>query len=69
MKPNWKDAPGWAQWLAQDADGVWYWYESQPRVLDGPQAWDTQTGRFLQALRLVDEGWDKSLEQRPEVQP
>jgi hypothetical protein len=30
MKPEWKDAPEWAKFLAQDSDGTWYWYESQP---------------------------------------
>jgi len=25
--PRWKDAPDWANWLAQDGDGSWYWYE------------------------------------------
>lgn len=30
MKPDWDDAPEWAQWLAQDPDGVWYWTEREP---------------------------------------
>jgi hypothetical protein len=30
MKPSWKRAPSWAQWLAMDADGIWYWYEYKP---------------------------------------
>ena len=29
-KPEWKDAPDWAQWLAMDANGDWYWYELEP---------------------------------------
>ena len=28
--PAWKDAPLWAQWLARDFDGEWYWYENKP---------------------------------------
>ena len=28
-KPDWKDAPVWAQWLAQDSYGDWYWYPRQ----------------------------------------
>lgn len=31
MKPDWKDAPEWAQWLAMDSDGEWYWYEHAPK--------------------------------------
>lgn len=31
MKPDWKDAPEWANWLALDDDGDWVWHESRPR--------------------------------------
>lgn len=30
MKPDWKDAPEWAEWLAMDGDGEWNWYEYEP---------------------------------------
>lgn len=30
MKPDWKDAPEWAKWVAMDDDGDWYWYEEEP---------------------------------------
>lgn len=29
MKPDWKEAPEWANWLAQDSDGKW-WHEYEP---------------------------------------
>ena len=29
-KPNWKDAPEWAMYLAQDAVGSWCWYQEMP---------------------------------------
>lgn len=29
-KPDWAIAPEWAEWLAQDADGVWFWWSIQP---------------------------------------
>ena len=29
-KPNWKDAPEWANYLAMDSDGSWYWFELEP---------------------------------------
>lgn len=29
-KPDWKDAPEWANWLAGDADGTWYWFKDKP---------------------------------------
>lgn len=31
MKPSWDDAPEWAQWLAMDDSGAWFWYEEKPR--------------------------------------
>lgn len=30
MKPSWDDAPEWAQWLAMDEGGCWYWHAGQP---------------------------------------
>ncbi len=30
MKPDWKDAPEWANWLAHEIDGTWYWFEAEP---------------------------------------
>ena len=35
-KPDWKDAPEWAMWLAADDDG-WTWFEKEPVVheIDG----------------------------------
>jgi hypothetical protein len=32
MKPDWKDAPTGARWLAQDSDGSWGWHSSKPFV-------------------------------------
>ena len=28
--PSWDDAPEYANWLAQDENGMWYWYEIEP---------------------------------------
>lgn len=30
MKPDWKDAPDWANWIAMDRDGWWTWFASKP---------------------------------------
>ena len=32
MKPDWKDAPDWANWLAIDTCGYWTWFEKRPLV-------------------------------------
>lgn len=66
-KPDWKDAPEWAQWLARDESGVWYWYENEPDVFD--DFWDNRTGLFSLAIPSNWGRWQESLEQRPAVQP
>ena len=62
MKPDWKDAPEWANYLAMDEDGNWYWYESEPRP------WSTYWGRTCGQTCLASESedWTETLEQRPE---
>lgn len=30
MKPDWKDAPDWANWLAVDGWGQWFWFSDEP---------------------------------------
>lgn len=30
MKPSWDGAPEWANYLAMDSDGGWYWYQCKP---------------------------------------
>ena len=31
MKPDWKDAPEWAGYLAQDGEGGgWFWFAAEP---------------------------------------
>ena len=37
-KPSWKDAPEWAEWMAQDDSGEWYWYASKP-THPGMESW------------------------------
>lgn len=44
MKPDWKDSPEWAQWLAQDSDGDWYWYELEPANLRN--GWAPDSGKL-----------------------
>ena len=44
MKPDWSDAPEWADYLAQDANGTWYWYEGKPKPVYGGD-WDSCEGK------------------------
>lgn len=47
MKPDWKDAPDWAMWLAQDTNGDWYWYEIEPTFMG--DEWSPNDGRACKA--------------------
>lgn len=60
-KPDWKDAPEWAQFLAMDADGEWYWYELEPSA-DESIWWSY--GRYDFAGRSPPR-WRDTLEARP----
>lgn len=61
MKPNWKDAPSWSNFVAQDENGDWWWYEYEPIIEDGN--WDRSEGRYTKAFSSG--GWKESLEARP----
>lgn len=39
MKPDWKDAPEWAQYSARDEDGRWFWHQAPPYFIDYCGAW------------------------------
>jgi len=61
-KPDWEDAPEWAEYLAKDEDGVWWWFECEPEKLIS--IWDIVGGRF-EIAECVDHDWSCSLEPRP----
>lgn len=68
MKPSWDNAPEWANWLALDENGEWYWYEEEPAIPNNDtisyRYWDTYKN-FKLAGREKWEKWEDSLEQRP----
>ena len=39
MKPDWKNAPKWARWLALDGDGYWCWFEHKPEWDESENMW------------------------------
>lgn len=59
-KPDWKDAPEWAQFVAMDEDGYWCWHENEPDWVG--DEWASVTGRVLVTGRTVAKD---SLEPRP----
>lgn len=61
-KPDWKDAPEWAEYLAMDADGTWFWYEQAPTARGG--GWDYAASRWAFAGASLPI-WDETLEPRP----
>jgi hypothetical protein len=69
VKPSWNDAPDWANWLAQDSDGSWTWYEKTPVALYSEQRhghrWDFQ-GRKTQTAKVKN--WAVNYEKKPKSQ-
>ena len=61
MKPDWKDAPDWAQYLAMDRDGAWYWHETEPACLN--DFWHTVWQSELAGGH--ENEWQYTLEGRP----
>lgn len=66
-KPSWKDAPEWAEWLAQDPCGEWWFYDAKP-CGDGGE-WDSAVHSV--SAEVVSDGavlgsWRDTLEKRPE---
>lgn len=75
MKPNWKDLPAWANFLALDGDGYWCWFEHEPEFSFKDNAWFCGEGipsdsRYNTSDSTDESGidWDfafDSLEERP----
>lgn len=64
IRPNWKNAPPWAKWLAQDGDGTWYWYEFRPEPSTTNPVWMRQQGVVVRA-DVAPSLWNETLERRP----
>lgn len=63
MKPDWKDAPEWANYMAADENNRWYWYEKKP-VLDGDGWMNASGGKAMKARATVYD-WTRSIQARP----
>lgn len=62
-KPIWNDAPEWAEWLAQDEDGAWWYFSAMPKC---------QSRSFGICADFAGAGevlgdWRDTLEKRPET--
>ena len=65
MKPNWGNAPRWADWLAQDASGQWWWYEREPRALNARWVAVNLKSKQLAGKGDRNSRWRETLEERP----
>jgi len=63
-KPSWKDAPEWANYLAMDEDGIWFWYAERPYA--GCRTWDSNSIKEEVNALIERLDWQDTLEQRPE---
>jgi len=64
--PDWNDAPEWANYVAKDDDGEWYWYENEPTPDIDSWEWNANGGRkeiYFQAYPF----WGDSLQPRPKI--
>ena len=60
---GWEDAPEWANYLAMDANGYWWWYEEKPQLSRGIWAFGGERSR--KTLHKQDVAWNESLQERP----
>lgn len=63
LKPDWNDAPEWANWVAQDPNGSWWWYEHEPRK--GKSRWINTADTMCSQARVLHIDWHNTLEERP----
>lgn len=67
-RPDWKDAPDWAMFLAQDKDGEWCWWNLKPVITctlwtQGSPEKDYYFASAGYYVRTIN--WQETLEPRP----
>ena len=66
-KPSWEGAPEWAELLAQDDSGEWYWYASKTAHPGMKSWWPAPGANNVQCGKGEVLGdWRDTLEKRPE---
>jgi len=65
--PNWDMAPVWANYVAQNEDGRWHWYESKPTPMHQARAWGT-IGKRESVWPTVVDYWRETLTLRPSLE-
>lgn len=65
--PNWQLAPEGFNWLAQDADGKWYWYKTEPVLGVGGGVWRSNSrNQQFAADGQPNPDWFETMQTRPE---
>lgn len=64
-KPDWKDAPEAANYLAMDGDGTWCWFETEPSWEDSIDGWTNPYDGRVWAAGYACQYPEDSLEKRP----
>jgi hypothetical protein len=62
--PSWDTAPEWANYLAQDGCGRWYWYETLPKVDEDSCEWHKEP--LSEMYQATVSSWETTLQQRLE---
>jgi len=62
VKPDWKDAPAWAEYMAQDGNGIWNWFSHKPKWIEGCEYWSAGPGTRIQYIDLCSSSAVNSLE-------
>jgi hypothetical protein len=73
MKPDWKSSPPWANWLACNWKGYWFWFSYKPQPRLKTQIWkvldikghDAVFAGFKYSEPSPYREWIKTLEKRP----
>jgi hypothetical protein len=62
-KPDWKDAPEWASYLAMDRNGTWCWHEKF--VIPSGGLWQSRGHGKVAIAHEPEDVWRETLEERP----
>jgi len=70
MKPDWKDAPEWANYLCQEKDGEWVWFAKHPTPSDRWNYWEAGATRseYARPQAVENDDWKNTLERRPAIE-
>jgi hypothetical protein len=69
LKSNMPDhVKGWARWVAQHANGEWWYYDSTPRLVPST-GWKNNNRdgyQFGSGIKTAPQGWEKSSQELKE---